>query len=368
MGKIKEQIECNEEVEIKANSISKLSETRWTVHAECFKRILDNYKELMTLWKFCLENDNMATEVKSRIVGVKKQMEKFDFFFGLRIGHRLYSHTDNLSKTLQAEKMSACTSKRTAELVVSVLEGLRNKDSFKNLFQIITDNASTIYFIVQLGLSRKRKAPQYFTLHYVDGNQRTVQAHHPFTAQNRYCESYFEAVDNMISAIRERFKQSSFEAYENMESLIVKTITSEDASKEASYLKANYGTEININQFSTVEADILRTIFRELKPACFGDILNEVESLPKGQLCLLSNFKILELLLGNLATIATPQRSFSLARRIKTWLHSTSAASRFNSFSILHAHKSVTDSTDLVEVANEFTSKCDSRKRIFGRF
>ena len=159
LEKFKKQIKCNEEVEIKVNSISKLSKTRWTVCAECFKRALDNYKKLMTLWKFCLENDNMATEVKSRIVGVKKQMEKFDFFFGLSIGHRLYSHTDNLSKTLQAEKMSACTSKRTAELVVSVLEGLRNEDSFKSLFQIITDNASTIDFIEQPGLPRKRKAP-----------------------------------------------------------------------------------------------------------------------------------------------------------------------------------------------------------------
>ena len=198
---------------IKANSISKLSETGWTVRAEFFKRILDNYKELMTLWKFCLKNDNMATEVKSRIVGVKKQMEKFDFFFGLNIGHRLYSHTDNLSKTLQAEKMSACTSKRTAELVVSVLEGLRNEDSFKSLFQIITDNASTIDFIEQPGPPRKSKAPQYSILHYViDGNQSAAQTHHPLTVEDRYRESYFEAVDNMISAIRERFKQPSFEA------------------------------------------------------------------------------------------------------------------------------------------------------------
>ena len=226
-GKIKEQIECNEEVEIKANSISKLSETRWTVHAECFKRILDNYKELMTLWKFCLKNDNMATEVKSRIVGVKKQMEKFDFFFGLSIGHRLYSHTDNLSKTLQAEKMSACTSKRTAELVVSVLEGLRNEDSFKSLFQIITDNASTIDFIEQPGLPRKRKAPQYSILHYVNVNQSTAQAHRPITAEDRYRESHLKVVDNMISANHERFKQPSFEVYENMESLIIKTIASE---------------------------------------------------------------------------------------------------------------------------------------------
>ena len=279
LGKIKEQIECNEEVDIKANSRSKLSETRWTVLAECLKNFLDNYKELMTLWKFCLENDNMATEVKSRIVGVKKQMEKFDFFFGLSIGHRLYSHTDNLSKTLQAEKMFACTSKRTAELVVSVLEGLRNEDSFKSLFQIITDNASTIDFIEQPGLPRKRKAPQCLILHYIHGNQSTAQAHHPLTAEDRYRESYFEAVDNMISAIRERFKQPSFEAYENMESLIVKTIASEDAPKETSYLDANYGTEININQFSTVEADILPTIFRESKHDCFRDILDEVESL-----------------------------------------------------------------------------------------
>ena len=112
-GKINEQIKYNEEVEIKANSISKLSETRWTLRADCLKRILD--KKLMTLWKFCLENDSVATKLKKRIVGVKKQVEKFDFFFGLSIGHRLYSHTDNLSKTVQAKKMSVCTSKRTAE-------------------------------------------------------------------------------------------------------------------------------------------------------------------------------------------------------------------------------------------------------------
>ena len=191
-------------------------------------------------------------------------------------------------------------------------------------------------------------------MHYVNGNQSTAQAHCPLTAEGRFCESYFEAVDNMIYTIRERLKQPSFETYKNM---------------ETSYLEANFGTEININQFSTAEADILQTIFRESKPDCFQDILDEVESLPKGQLCFLPNAaKILELLLVNPVTTATPERSFSLARRIKTWLRSTSTATRFNSLSILHPHKSVTDSIDLVEVANEFTSKCDSRKRIFGRF
>ena len=88
--------------------------------------------------------------------------------------------------------MSACTSKRTAELVVSVLEDLRNEDSFKILFQIITDYASTIDFIEQPRLQRKRKVPQYSILHDVDGNQSTAQAHHPLTAEDQYRESYFE--------------------------------------------------------------------------------------------------------------------------------------------------------------------------------
>ena len=66
LGKIKEQIECNEEVEIKANSTSKLSKTRWAVRAECFKRILDNHKELMTLWKFCLGNRSKIKNCKSK--------------------------------------------------------------------------------------------------------------------------------------------------------------------------------------------------------------------------------------------------------------------------------------------------------------
>ena len=108
--------------------------SKWTVHTECFKRILDNYKELMTLWKFCLENDNMAIEVKSRIVGVKKQMEERNFFFVLNVGHRVYSHTDNLWKTLQAEKMSACTSKRTTELVVYICSRRFEKRGFVQVF------------------------------------------------------------------------------------------------------------------------------------------------------------------------------------------------------------------------------------------
>ena len=53
------------------------------------------------------------------------------------------------------------------------------------------------------------------------------------------------------------------------------------------------------------------------------------------------------------ATSATPERSFSLARRLKTWLRSTMSQKRFNSLAVLLFQKEITDENFLVDVANE---------------
>ena len=79
----------------------------------------------MELWNECLVNENFTTEIKSRVIGCQSQMGKFDLFFGLHLGHRLYSHTDNLSKSLQSKKMSAASSKRLANLTISLFQSVR---------------------------------------------------------------------------------------------------------------------------------------------------------------------------------------------------------------------------------------------------
>ena len=57
----------------------------------------------MEMWNECLLNEYLTTEIKFRVIGWESQMGKFDLFFGLHLGHRLYSHTDNLSKSLKSE-------------------------------------------------------------------------------------------------------------------------------------------------------------------------------------------------------------------------------------------------------------------------
>ena len=88
-----ESIKLTYEEDESVNRISKLSTTRWTVRANCFQRIIDNYHSLYELWDVCLEESDLNRDVESRIIGCKTQMEKFDYYFGLKLGKLIYSLT-----------------------------------------------------------------------------------------------------------------------------------------------------------------------------------------------------------------------------------------------------------------------------------
>ena len=143
------------------NRISKFSTTRWTVRVNCFQRIIDNYRFLYELWDECLKESGLNRDVKSRIIGCKSQMETFDFYFGLKLGKLLFSHTNKLSQTLQSEKMSAVSSKRLAMLTVETISDLRNSESFDALYDLCLKEIQKIEFIEEPVLKRRQKESKY---------------------------------------------------------------------------------------------------------------------------------------------------------------------------------------------------------------
>ena len=74
--------------------------------------------------------------------------------------------------------------------------------------------------------------------------------------------------------------------------------------------------------------------------------------------------KLVKLILVMPATNATSERSFSALRRLKTWLRSTTCQARLNWSMILHVHKDRTDKLPMSSVANEFSSRNDSRLHV----
>ena len=94
--------------------------------------MIENYLYIIKLWNKSFLNEKLTTEIKSRVTGCQNQLGKFDLFFGLHLGHRLYSHTANLLKPLQSEKMSAAFSIRLANLTISLFQSLRVERSFES--------------------------------------------------------------------------------------------------------------------------------------------------------------------------------------------------------------------------------------------
>ena len=65
----------------------------------------------------------------------------------------------------------------------------------------------------------------------------------PMTHDQEYRRIYFEALDLIVSSIKERFDQPSFKAYSNMESLLIGVLSSQDVSSQMDYMKENYADD-----------------------------------------------------------------------------------------------------------------------------
>ena len=129
-----------------------------------------------------------------------------------------------------------------------------------------------------------------------------------------------------------------------------------------------FNNDIDPMQVQT-EAFSVSTMFQGSNCKNFSDILEYLESLHPNKCALIPNLlTIVHLILINPATSCTPERSFSVARRIKTLLRSIMTTKRFNNLSILSIHKEITDSINLVNTGNEFASKYGGRRMNLDKF
>lgn len=137
-----------------------LCPTRWTVRAACLESVLENWDVLRELWSQSLET-KLDPEVKSRITGVRYQMETFDFYFGVQLGNLVLRHSDNLSKTIQKPTLSAGDCQSLASLSIKTMQKLRSDDSFDLFWTNVNSKADKL----EIGppeLPRKRRRPTRF--------------------------------------------------------------------------------------------------------------------------------------------------------------------------------------------------------------
>ena len=343
---------------------------RWTVRADSLASIVNNYDLLQCTWEEAIEVAR-DTEMKARIIGVDSQMKTFNFLFGTLLGELLLRHTDNLSQTLQKKAISAAEGQQVGRIVIDTLCSLRTEESY-NLFW---EKATTVAKSVDVGkpeVPRQRKVPKRY-----DDGLATATFHD--SPKLFYRLLYYEAIDNIVSGLKNRFEQPWYKVYCNLEQLLTKACQGKDFEEEfqfiCSFYTDDFQPELLRAQLLTLGVVFERT-YKEAHDAHLStteitifDVRVYFQSLSIGQRDLLYQAcRVLQLVLVMPATNATSERSFSALRSVKGYLRSTMSQQRLNNLMVLHVHKERTDSLNEVDIANELVVDSEHRLRMFGKF
>ena len=287
--------------------IQNLCPTRWTVRGEAMHSYLNNYSELMVLWKWSLKNVT-DTEMKARIRGVQVVMGTFYFVFGCSLGGSILRQTDNFSKTLQHEHLSAAQGQELATTVMKTLTKDRSDQSFDLFWEAVKKRA------VQLGtaepkLPRKRKLPDYY-----GAKTGNATPHFHDSPKDRYRAIYFETYDSVINFIKQRFVQPDYRSYMYLQETLIKAAVSEDYEEDLCKVCEFYN---EINQFDAkthlaVFSEMMKSADIERTETTLGDIIKYLQKLPRTYKLLISEvIKIAKIMLVMPATNALSERSFS---------------------------------------------------------
>ena len=89
---------------------------------------------------------------------------------------------------------------------------------------------------------------------------------------------YFETIDAVHKALRERFEQPSFIIFSNVEQLLLESINGESYQKEYNDFVSVHADDVETTALP-IELLILRTISESLEPVHFGDIVEKLKTI-----------------------------------------------------------------------------------------
>lgn len=341
-----------------------LCPTRWTVRAASLQSVLDNYEALLALWEEAKESP-LDSETKARIIGVEAQMASFNFLFGVSLGALILNHSDNLSRTLQHQSMSAAEGQHMARLTLDVLKSLRQPEQFYLFYQRVLHDQQRFDISIP-SLPRKRRAPRQLETGSTEGDYHS-------STEEYYRMLYYEAIDLVIEAITERFDQPGYKIYRNLEDLILNTCRGQRNEEELDFVCNFYKDDLDKQQLRA-QLPLLFALFNDVQKSekreiTIHNVLKILCQLSSPQQLAFSQvFIVMKLLLVMPATNSCSERSFSALRRLKTHLRSTMSQLRLNNLLVLHIHKNETDAMNLADIGNEFVASKDLRLRMFGKF
>lgn len=148
--------------------------------------------------------------------------------------------------------MTASEGQQIADLTCKTLIRIRNSDAFDHFWDKVL-GLQRKYGIDDARLPRRKKIPRHLEI-------GSGESFYPSTVKEFYSQQYFECLDFVSNAIKDRFDQPGYKTLQQLENLLIKAARGELYTEELAYVTAHYTDDIMPSSLSA-QLEILTTAF-----------------------------------------------------------------------------------------------------------
>ncbi|KAE8740866.1 hypothetical protein FOCC_FOCC013612 [Frankliniella occidentalis] len=344
---------------------SSICPTRWTVRVRLITGLLSSYLSVLTFLGDLAEQntteiieDGKRVNISTEARGLHDQLKKGSVYFTLLAMRDVFSPCEELGKTLQSPSYTVSGAKQAVNLTLQKLKRMRSSDDHFETLWAEMEAATEKYDLKAPTLPRRRNLPaqnEYNPAH-------TAAAHQFNAAKDKIRKEFFELLDLAIAEINSRFDQDDFNKLQMMETALLTHPNDWGSdSKNIEDLLENYG-------FNVRKLKCNLESLSDIAPGCttVGEVAGKLTELQPQARRLFSQLEdLLILLLVVPVSAATAERTFSMMRRLKTYLRSTMGHARLNHLALLTVYKERVDMLDVRRLMQLFVNN-DLRHSIFG--
>ncbi len=328
--------------------------TRWTLKHSSVASVLVNYDSLLEFLATFSSTEKNDAGCKAK--GFFKQLTKSDTFIMLKIIEKILSHLEGTNTSLQKRKMHLRD-------CVDIISNLRTTISkMRETFDLKWLEYKNLWEELQLEspeVPRKRKRP----LKYEYGSNPSIPStSHSFTPEEKYDRIFKEIIDSILVGINSRFNSEYESLLLNAEDFLING----SASSALTMLCEFYKDDLNKSKLK-LHCDMLHDILKagNIELHSFSDLVIYFKEQPTVFIPLTEVTKLMILLSVIPLTSCTSEVSFSMLRRLKTYVRTSMLQKRLNHLSILNCHKEKTEQLDLNKICHEFINKNNIRTKTF---
>ncbi|XP_070040246.1 uncharacterized protein [Nicotiana tomentosiformis] len=331
-------------------TLKSLSQTRWESRIESIKAIRFQTPKIRdALLKLVEISDDPKTKSEANSL-VTYELENFEFLLGMTIWYDILFVVNSVSKSMQSKDMHI-------DVAIDQLKGLI---SFFNKYREEGFVTAMIYakeIAFEMNIeSEFRKKRVISRKNFFDEN---VANEISKSLEESFRVDYFlYIVDKAIVSLQNRFEQ--IEAYENIFGFLFsgkKLRSLNDGNLKTHclnlefFLKHNNQSDIDgLDLFSKLK--VLRKIV-QVEDNSLIDILNQIKRLDSFP----NAYIAYRIMLTISVTVASPERSFSKLKLIKSYLRSTMSQERLNGLAILSIEKDLLGEINYKKIISNFASK-----------